>query len=274
MKNILLAGAAALLLSSCNDDKSKDSASAEAVSEPAVGETQIDEESIQTGEVTADPIAMALLDSGRSQEARDRDAGRKPGQVLRFAQIEPGQTVVDIASSNDYYAPILSKVLGPEGKLIMVEPKRLEEFFPQAIDAAAAYAAADDTDNITSIRVNLDEIAFDEPVDRVLNILYYHDTVWSGVDRAAMNKAIYDALKPGGYYLIIDHAAKAGAGDEVTNDLHRIDPAVVIPEIEAAGFVLAKQSDILANPDDPKDGGVFGEMRGKTDRFVYLFQKQ
>ncbi len=267
MKHLILAGAALLTLVACvNEEKAN---AAQETSETKAP----DDDSIQTGSIALDTISKAILNPARSQEARDRDTGRKPAAVLRLADIQPGQTVVDIASSPDYYAPLLADVVGPDGELIMIGPKRLEEFFPQALDAADAYGDASDDDNIISLRMNLDEITLDTPADRVLNILYYHDTVWSGVDRAKMNKAIFDALKPGGYYLIIDHAAKAGAGDAVTNDLHRIDPAVVRPEIEAAGFTLVKESDLLANPDDPMEEGVFGPLRGKTNRFVMLFQK-
>ncbi len=274
MREALLASVAAMLLASCGGETT---ASETAPSEPqgeAVQEAPaatVDGESIQTVQLAEDAIGLALLKPSRSDEARARDAGRKPGEILRLAKIEPGQTVVDIASSADYYAPILSSVVGPRGRLIMVGPKRLEEFFPQALQFATAYAEA--TENVDAVIVNLDEMSIDPPVDRVLNILYYHDTVWTGVDRAAMNKAVFDALKPGGYYLIVDHAAKTGSGEAVTQDLHRIDPATVMDEVLAAGFELAAESDALANPDDPMEEGVFGDLRGETNRFVYLFQK-
>ena len=282
MKSYLLATIAAIFIAGCgnsdrstdiaandnaiNDQEFEDSASSETSDEIQTG-------AASTGETSGDPIGAAILDPARTDEARARDAGRKPDQVLKLAQIAPGQTIVDIASSSDYYAPILSNIAGPDGQLIMIEPKRLEAFFPQALDSASAYANGDDTDNIISIRTNLDEMSFAAPVDRVLNILYYHDTVWSGVDRAVMNKSIYDALKPGGFYLIIDHAAKAGSDESVTNDLHRIDPALVMAEVRAAGFVLAQESELLANPDDPMEEGVFGALRGKTNRFSLLFRK-
>ena len=275
MKRIIFAGAATLAATAC--------AAEETISAASTGQTRpktetVDDksrgESINVAKLPPDPVARALIDPGRSEEAKARDAGRQPGAVLRLAQVRPGQTVVDIASSNDYYAPIISNILGDDGALIMVEPKRLEEFFKEGLDAAAAYANASDDDNIVSTRVNLDELSFDRPVDRVLNILYYHDTVWTGVDRVKMNQAIYAALKPGGYYLVIDHAARAGAGDAVTSELHRIDPAVVEQEVPRAGFTLVTKAGFLANPDDPKTANVFAEgMRGATDRFVYLFQK-
>ncbi len=278
MRRTLLAGGAAAALIACAGRTTADEgAETTAIPGQEAGradpdrEREVDGETIQTIQLVEDAIALALIKPSRSDEARARDAGRKPAEILRLAKIAPGQTVVDIASSADYYAPILSSVVGAQGRLIMVGPKRLEEFFPEALKSATAYA--EETENVDAVIVDLDEMSVDAPVDRVLNILYYHDTVWTGVDRAAMNEAVFDALKPGGYYLVVDHAAKAGAGDAVTQDLHRIDPATAMDEVLAAGFELAAESDILANPDDPMEEGVFGDFRGKTNRFVYLFQK-
>lgn len=218
--------------------------------------------------------ATAVADEARPEEARARDARRKPAEILALAQIDPGQTIVDIASSSNYYAPMLSAIAGPDDQLIMIEPKRLEPVLPQILDRVAAYAAESENDNITSVRVNLDELSFAAPVDRVLNILYYHDTVWTGVDRDKMNSAIFDALAPGGYYLVADHLAKVGAGDGVTQELHRIDATGLIEEIKRAGFELAADSDLLRNEEDTRETGVFDpSIRGKTDRFVYLFKK-
>lgn len=89
-----------------------------------------------------------------------------------------------------------------------------------------------------------------------------------------MNRAIFAALKPGGQFLLVDHHGETGAPDSITHELHRMDAAIVIPEVTAAGFVLETESSLLANPDDPRTVSVFDEAwRGKTDRFVYVFRK-
>jgi predicted methyltransferase len=89
-----------------------------------------------------------------------------------------------------------------------------------------------------------------------------------------MNKAIHAALEPGGLYVILDHSAKDGAGVTEVKNLHRIEEKVVVEEITRAGFELARKGDFLRNPADPRDGNVFGPLRGKTDRFVLVFRKK
>ena len=105
-------------------------------------------------------------------------------------------------------------------------------------------------------------------------VLFYHDTAWDGTDRAAMNRAIFDALRPGGVYLVVDHNAPEGSGLAAVNDTHRIEASVVRAEIESAGFIFDGQSDVLANAEDPRDISVFDDsIRRMTDRFVYRFRK-
>jgi predicted methyltransferase len=114
-------------------------------------------------------------------------------------------------------------------------------------------------------------------LDAITMVLFYHDTVWLDVDRKAMNKAMYAALKPRGVLLIVDHSARAGDGTKVTESLHRIEEAVVKTELTAAGFVLDGEADFLRNKDDARDWSASpraaGERRGTSDRFVLRFRK-
>ena len=125
---------------------------------------------------------------------------------------------------------------------------------------------------------------FDDPfppevrdLDAVLLVLIYHDTVWMKVDRARMNRAVFEALAPGGVYGIVDHSAKEKTGLADVESLHRIDEAIVKSEVEAAGFQLAAEADFLRNPQDPRDWNasprVAAEKRGTSDRFVLKFVK-
>lgn len=141
-------------------------------------------------------------------------------------------------------------------------------------------AFADDATYGGNISVSIQDLAalkFPEPLDMVWTSLNYHDlpnAMFAGVDRNAMNKAIYDALKPGGIYFVIDHAAAEGAGASVTETLHRIEPAFVRAEVEAAGFVLDGESDILRNPLDNHTGRMSGTtLADQTDKFVFRFRK-
>lgn len=115
------------------------------------------------------------------------------------------------------------------------------------------------------------------PLDAVTLVLFYHDTVWLQVNREAMNKAVFDALKPGGVLLIVDHSARSGDGTNVTDTLHRIEDAVVKAEVQAAGFVLDGEADFLRNRDDTRDWNdsprAAGNRRGTSDRFVLRFRK-
>ena len=112
-----------------------------------------------------------------------------------------------------------------------------------------------------------------EKADMVWTTDNYHD-FHNRTDMAAFNKAVFDALKPGGVFLVEDHAAAPGAGATVTGTLHRIEPATVRQEVTAAGFKLVRTSDVLANPaDNHIERNADTDIRGKTDRFVFVFQK-
>ena len=114
-------------------------------------------------------------------------------------------------------------------------------------------------------------------LDSVVNVLFYHDTVWMKTDRAKMNRAIFEALRPGGTYVVVDHAAAAGHGIADVTSLHRIDEQTVRSEIQAAGFVIAAEANFLRNAADQRDWnaspGQAGDKRGSSDRFVLKFVK-
>ncbi|MEM9496051.1 MAG: methyltransferase domain-containing protein [Pseudomonadota bacterium] len=219
-------------------------------------------------------VAAAIADKTRLKEHVARDEGRKPLEVLSFAGVKAGNKVADLAAGAGYYTALLSRIVGDAGKIYAVDPVRIFEAFPNARETFPGYLKEDPRGNVDYSVQKFDALKFDAPLDLVVMGLYYHDTVWTRADRAAMNKAIFDALKPGGTYLVIDHLAVAGADEAVTRELHRMVPGVVKPEVLAAGFEFAGETDVLANPDDPRDASVFDEaLRGKTDRFVYLFRK-
>lgn len=226
------------------------------------------------GDDKAAAIKAAITDPSRPDAHQKRDASRKPAKVLKLAGIKPGDKVADLAAGQGYYTAILSRLVGDDGAVHAVDPVRIFEAFPNAKDTFPKYQENDPRSNVSYSVQKFDELTFPETLDAVVMGLYYHDTIWTGVDRAAMNKAIFDALKPGGAYLVFDHLADDGAEDSVTQDLHRMVPGVVKPEVKAAGFIFAGETDALANPEDAKDISVFAEgVRGKTDRFVYLFKK-
>lgn len=218
-------------------------------------------------------IEHAVETDARPAEDRERDADRKPIDVLRFFHVQPGQVVAELMGGRGYYTEILSRAVGPKGKVYAQNNKFvLEKFAEEPLSKRLEHP---DLANVVRIDRELDDPGL--PVgalDHALMILFYHDTFWMEVDRTKMNEAVFAALKPGGIYGIVDHHAQAGSKDRDVKTLHRIDVEVVKSEVLAAGFELVAESDVLAHPEDDRLRNVFDEaIRGKTDRFVLAFRK-
>lgn len=220
-----------------------------------------------------DYVVAAVADKDRPKEDTDRDADRKPGEIMALTGVKAGDRVVDVGPGRTgYYTRIMSRIVGANGKVYAFNPTWVVERFPKAPEGVAALIAAG-YPNVEGSVQPMAEIKFDKPVDLIFVSQLYHDQVWQKVDIAKMNRAIFDAIKPGGVYFIIDHVGAAKTVEEI-DKLHRIDPALVKEQILAAGFVLEAESDLLRNPNDPKTANVFdASIRGKTDQFVYKFKK-
>ncbi|WP_203290836.1 class I SAM-dependent methyltransferase [Maricaulis parjimensis] len=219
-------------------------------------------------------IEDALADESRPERDRQQDEGRHPADVLLFAGLEHGWHVADLTAGTGYYSRVLSTAVGAEGHVYAHNPSWVAERFPEPNEALAALTA--ERANMTHVVTPTEEFATDieEPLDAVFMVLFYHDTLYDGTDRAAMNQAVYDALRPGGVYIVIDHHAPEGTGAEMGDTLHRMEASLVEEEVLAAGFVLDAESDMLSNPEDPRDISVFDPaIRRHTDRFVYRFRK-
>jgi predicted methyltransferase len=221
-----------------------------------------------------DPVAAAVSDTTRPAAARVQDSFRRPAEILAFSGVKPGDFVIEIGPGTGYYTALLSRAVGPTGRVLAIDSERLFEYMPKARESFADYAAADPRDNVEYRPQRLDELELPEGADQVWIVQFYHDTVYLGDDRAAMNRSIFEGLAPGGVYMVIDHHAAEGTGVAAARELHRVDAALVRAEVEAAGFVLESQSDILAHPEDPRTDSVFDDQRrGRTDQFVFRFIK-
>jgi len=219
-----------------------------------------------------DYVAAAVADKDRPKEDTDRDVNRHPGEIMALTGVKAGDRAVDVGPGSGYYTRILSRIVGDKGKVYAFNPKWVAEKFPKSIDGVKALAAA--YANVEGAVQPMAEIKFDAPVDLVFISLLYHDEVWQKIDVAKMNKAIFDALKPGGIYFVIDHVGPQVTTAEQIDKLHRIDPALVKTQVLAAGFELAAESNVLRNPADDGTVNVFDpSIRGKTDRFVFKFRK-
>jgi predicted methyltransferase len=220
----------------------------------------------------------AVASDARPDSDRDRDAGRKPAAVLEFMGIEPGMTVLDVFTGSGYYAEIIAGVVGAQGKVIAHSNQAYLGFVGDAFNERF------DSGRLTNIQVLMaenNELSLEaNSLDAVMLVLSFHDLYhsdpengWQRIDGPAFLAELKKGLKPGGIVAIIDHYAEAGAPVETGDTIHRIDPAIVVADMEAAGFALDGQSDMLRNPDDDLGRSVFApELRGKTDRFVMRFK--
>ena len=220
-------------------------------------------------------IEGALADASRPAEEKARDAARKPGELLEWAGVKPGDKVADLIMGGGYFTRILSGAVGPQGHVYAYQPEEFIRFQASYGEnqkkVAGAYA------NVTPVTTTLGDIDLPDGLDLVMTVQNYHDFHLKPfpTDTAAkVNAEVFKALKPGGVYLVVDHVAAAGAGLEAADKVHRIEPSIVKQEVEAAGFKLEAESPLLKTADDPHTTNVFDPaIRGKTDQFVMKFRK-
>ena len=222
------------------------------------------------------PYAAWLADPLRSDDMRKLDEGRMPAQVLAFAGVKPGQTVLDFFAGSGYYSLLLARAVGPKGMVFAANP-------PGENDPKAWVPFAG---TVPQLHVMVAEVAQMQYAPRSLDLIFtnlnYHDLYWESekyhfprVDVPKALRAWFTELKPGGHVVIIDHAADPG-GDprEVADKLHRIDPERVKADMAAAGFVFEGESRVLRRSEDDHSKLVFDpSVRGKTDRFMLKFRR-
>ena len=230
---------------------------------------------MKAAEITIpDEIRRALLSSRRTDEDRQRDEPRHIADLLAFAGIRPGMWVADLMASRGYLAGTLAEIVGDAGKVYAQNSPRMVERFKGA-DPVAERIVESGLTNTVSVICELEDLKLPAGgLDAIFSFMFYHDTVWVGTDRAAMNASVFRALKPGGIFAVVDHHAPVGAGVSVAQETHRIERRVVVDEVTAAGFTLADETDLLENPDDPLDVLVFDKtVRDHTHKFALKFQK-
>ncbi|MBT5240706.1 MAG: class I SAM-dependent methyltransferase [Rhodospirillaceae bacterium] len=219
-------------------------------------------------------MTKALQADSRPDEDKDRDAGRRPDQVMAFFGLERGDTVAEFMASRGYYVGVLSEMVGPDGTVFGQNNSWLADRITEGTPLGPRIAASGLT-NVEELTSELEDPQIPaNTLDQAYMILFYHDTFWLEIDRASMNKAIYKTLKPGGIYGVIDHHAAPGMGITDVRGNHRIERHVVVDEVTAAGFELVGETDVLENLEDSLDVIVFQpDLRGDTHRFVLKFQK-
>jgi predicted methyltransferase len=223
------------------------------------------------------PIRDAIAATDRSDDDRRLDAGRKPGEVLAFFRVAPGQKIGELFAGGGYTTELLARVVGPTGTIYAQNTKDVLDRF--ARKPWTERAAKPVMKNVVGVEQPTDDPfpAEAKDLDAVITILNYHDFVWQKADRAKLNKVVFERLAKGGVYGIVDHSAAAGSGTRDCETLHRIDVEVVKQEVLAAGFKLDGDSDVLGNPGDARDWNTSprdaGDRRGTSDRFTLRFVK-
>ncbi len=222
-------------------------------------------------EVTPE-IRAVVASADRSDADRNTDERRRPEMMLAFAGVKPGMKVLEVGAGAGYSAELLARSVGPQGVVYAHNsPDSIARFIKTRFDERAAKPVMGNV--VKLIR------EFDDPVpadvrdlDLVTMLYEYHDTPAMGIDRGKMNRRIFDALKPGGHFVVVDHAAKTGADAGVGKTLHRIDEALVRREVEAAGFKFVAAADFLRIPDDPREV-TSSRATFRVDAFALKFAK-
>ncbi len=217
-------------------------------------------------QANADNYQQAVASPVRTDTDRDADVQRKPLEFLEFAQVRPGMRVLDVAAGGGYTTQLLALVVGNQGRVWAQGAK------PQPV-LEQRLSAHPQSNIVPVILPYQDPVPGDAPpLDLVTIVMNYHDIAYMPVDRAGMDRHLFDALKRGGHLVVLDHSAKPGSGTAVAKTLHRIDEKVVRDEFLQAGFRLEASGDFWKNPADPRERAFF-DMKIPTDKFALRFVK-
>ncbi len=308
MKKLLMSTAALVLLGGCQylpdwlDWSGADTdvaADTKVQIEDAVGEDTAVGEDVAVEEVAAEivaepvaeapamadmamaaPLSALLMHPDRPAGDAEDDAARKPAAVLEFVDAAAGMNVYELEAGAGYYTELLSRIVGPEGSVVMQNPASFDAFLGDSVEQRLA---GERLANVTLRKSPFDDLDAEAgSQDRVTWFLGPHE-LWytpdgaepgSFGDPAAAFAAIAQALKPGGQFIVLDHSAPDGSPESTGGTTHRIDKAIIIAQAEAAGLTLIATSDLLANPEDDRTILVFDPaVRRKTDRFLLKFRK-
>jgi predicted methyltransferase len=226
----------------------------------------------------ATPIEAAIASPERTAKDRERDAREKPAEVLEFAGVKPGMTVVDMFAGGGYYTELLAGVVGPTGKVLSVNNVPYAQYSKDALKERFTEGRLK---NVERRLVEVSYINFPpKSVDLIVIVMSYHDAFWIDekegwpeINTDGFIESMKRMLKPGGKLLIVDHNAPAGTGREMAGKAHRLNEEFAKKSLTSHGFTLAKTYDGLRNKDDQLDKMVFDPaVKGKTDRYVHLYQ--
>jgi len=228
---------------------------------------------------SSEAIANAVNNPNRTEAHKERDARSKPEVILELLDLKPGDRAIDIFAGGGYYTDMMASMVGPEGEVLLHNNKAYKKWVEK--DLKARYME----NKVTSVSLHEAEVTDlrlePNSLNAALMVMSYHDLYfyspsrgWDRTDTDLFFSMVRDALKPGGRLVIVDHAAQIGSGKAPAQNLHRIDEEWARKDIEAKGFTFLESNDALRNPEDPRTKMVFNKsIRGKTDRFILVFQK-
>jgi predicted methyltransferase len=220
-------------------------------------------------------VTAAMNSPERAADAAD-DAQRQMAVIMTFTQAQPGQKVAELVPGGGYWTKVFSGIVGSKGHVYTIWPDGYQDYVRESY-ASWQKLSTTQYKNVSLIRGGASDLKLPEQVDLVFtnqNYHDYHDKFMGPVDMAAFDKKVFDALKPGGYFVVIDNVAPAGSGFADTDTIHRIDPEAVKKEVEAAGFVFDASSDALKNPNDNHTLVSYTPpMAGHNDEFMFRFKK-
>jgi predicted methyltransferase len=220
-----------------------------------------------------DPIPAAVADATRPQSDRDADALRNPAATIAFAGIKPGMVIGELYPCGGYFSRMLGDVVGPKGKIYGLETTRWKGCAP----ADQKMVAEAGRKNISINAAPFGAFSLPEKVDLFWITQNYHDLhikEYGAVDMLAFNRHVFESLKPGGIYFILDHQANPGLSDKDMAKFHRIEKSQVIREVTAAGFKLVAEGNFLHRTGDDHTKPIFDPaIRGKTDQYALKFRR-
>jgi predicted methyltransferase len=220
----------------------------------------------------APDYAAIIAAPDRTDADRQTDNRRDPLKLLVFSGVRPGMKVLDMGAGGGYSSELMARAVAPSGTVYAQNPADLGERAKARFEARLQTPAAKNIVRVTQ--------PFDDPLpadvgglDVITFLFFYHDTTYMDVDRAAMNRKLYAALKPGGFLIIADHSARAGDGTSVGKTFHRIEEAALRREVEAAGFKFVGEGNFWRHPEDTRDFSVQPPGAKAVDEFALKFQK-
>lgn len=229
--------------------------------------------------VFASDLIGVLNDDARTKADQARDLRDRPEVIISLLDISEGDQIADIFAGGGYYSQLLAAVVGRKGKVLLHNNAAYREFAAEGIEARFQKHKPG---NLIMHDAEADDLKLGNgKLDAAMIVMSYHDLYfvdkengWETIDSAAFLTQVFNALKPGGRFLIVDHTAAPGSGKSSAQTLHRIDPAFAEIDIEQYGFELVAESPVLRNPMDDYAMSVFEpSIRGKSDRFVHVYDK-